>query len=225
MERGKLIVFEGSEGAGKSTQLRMLANRLSAAGIPVLPLREPGGTPVGDKIREILLDPRSEILPASEALLFMASRAELVGREVHPALKRGDIVLMDRFFLSTYAYQIAGRGLNEEEVRAANCLATNGLVPDLTIVLDFPVADGIERVSLRGSHDRIEQSAIDFHERVEHAFVESTRPEWQKLHPECGPITQVDARGTREDVFARVLSALVGAMPSRFSALTDEVLR
>jgi dTMP kinase len=202
----------------------MLASRLSAAGIPVLPLREPGGTPVGDQIRGILLDPQSDIVPASEALLFMASRAELMRREIQPALKRGDIVLMDRFFLSTYAYQVAGRGLSEEQVRAANCLATDGLVPDLTIVLDFPVADGIERVSQRGSHDRIEQSAIDFHQIVERAFVESTKPEWQKLHPECGPITQVDARGTREEVFARVVSALVSAMPSRFAALTDEVL-
>jgi dTMP kinase len=98
------------------------------------------------------------------------------------------------------------------------------LVPDLTIVLDFPVADGIERVSQRGSHDRIEQSAIEFHKRVEQAFVESTTPEWQNLHPECGPITKIDARGAREDVFARVIAALVKAMPTRFSALTDEVM-
>jgi dTMP kinase len=224
MERGKLVVFEGAEGAGKSTQLRMLADRLSAAGIPVVPLREPGGTPIGDSIRTVLLDTQSDILPATEALLFMASRAELVGREIEPALKRGDVVLMDRFFLSTYAYQIAGRGLSEQDVRSANCLATEGLVPDLTIVLDFPIADGIERVSKRGSHDRIEQSAIDFHERVERAFVESTDPEWQKMHPECGPITKVDARGTREDVFTRVVAALVNTMPSRFSALTDEVM-
>jgi dTMP kinase len=222
MERGKLVVFEGSEGAGKSTQLRMLAARLSAAGIPVVPLREPGGTPVGDAIRAILLDPRSEISAGSEALLFMASRAELVRREIQPALKRGDVVLMDRFFLSTYAYQIAGRGLNEDEVRAANCLATEGLVPDLTIMLDFPVADGIERVSQRGSHDRIEQAAFDFHERVERAFVESATPEWQKLHPECGPIIQVDGRGARDDVSDRVVAALLRVMPERFAALKEE---
>jgi dTMP kinase len=222
MERGKLVVFEGSEGAGKSTQLRMLAARLSAAGIPVVPLREPGGTPVGDAIRAILLDPRSEISAGSEALLFMASRAELVRREIQPALKRGDVVLMDRFFLSTYAYQIAGRGLNEEEVRAANCLATEGLVPDLTIMLDFPVADGIERVSQRGSHDRIEQAAFDFHQRVEQAFVESATPEWQKLHPECGPIIQVDGRGPRDDVSDRVVAALLRIMPERFAALKEE---
>lgn len=222
MERGKLVVFEGSEGAGKSTQLRMLAARLSAAGIPVVPLREPGGTPVGDAIRTILLDPRSEISAGAEALLFMASRAELVRREIQPALKRGDVVLMDRFFLSTYAYQIAGRGLSEEEVRAANCLATEGLVPDLTIMLDFPVADGIERVAQRGSHDRIEQAAFDFHQRVERAFVESATPSWQKSHPECGPILQADGRGSRDDVSNRVVSALLRVMPDRFAALKEE---
>jgi dTMP kinase len=223
MERGKLVVFEGSEGAGKSTQLRMLASRMSAAGIPVVPLREPGGTVVGDKIRDILLDPDSELSPSTEALLFMSSRAELVQREIEPALKRGDIVLMDRFFLSTYAYQIAGRGLSENDVRAANCLATGGLVPDLTLILEFPVADGIERVSQRGAHDRIEQSSIDFHQRVEQAFVEAATPEWQRMHPECGPISLVDARGTRDDVSTRVVEALLDAMPARFSALVDEV--
>jgi dTMP kinase len=223
MERGKLVVFEGSEGSGKSTQLRLLANRLSAAGIPVVPLREPGGTPVGDSIREILLDPQSEITGAAEALLFMASRAELIRREIEPALKRGDIVLMDRFFLSTYAYQIAGRGLDENYVRDANCLATHGLVPDLTILLDFPVADGIERVSQRGTHDRIEQSSIDFHERVDRAFAESATIEWQREHPEAGPIVHVDARGSRDEVAARVVAALLRGMPSRFAALKDEM--
>ena len=222
MERGKLVVFEGSEGAGKSTQLRLLAARLSAAGIPVVPLREPGGTPLGDAIRSLLLDPRSEISPATEALLFMASRAELVRREIQPALKRGDVVLMDRFFLSTFAYQIAGRGLSEEEVRAANCLATEGLVPDLTFVLDFPVADGIERVGQRGAHDRIEQSAIDFHRRVERAFAESGTAVWQKSHPECGPIVHVDGGGSRDDVSNRVVAALLRAMPERFAALKEE---
>ena len=222
MERGKLVAFEGSEGAGKSTQLRLLAARLSAAGIPVVPLREPGGTPLGDTIRSILLDPGSEISAATEALLFMASRAELVRREVQPALKRGDVVLMDRFFLSTYAYQVAGRGLSEDYVRAANCLATEGLVPDLTFVLDFPAADGIERVGQRGTHDRIEQSTADFHQRVEHAFAESATASWQKAHPECGPIVHVDGSGSRDDVSNRVAAALLRAMPDRFAALKEE---
>ena len=222
MERGKLVVFEGTEGSGKSTQLRLLSDRLGAAGIPVVPLREPGGTRVGDMVRDILLDPDGDVTPAAEALLFMASRAELVSREIQPALKRGDVVLMDRFFLSTYAYQIAGRGLAEADVRAANCLATGELVPDLTIVLDFPSADGITRAAMRGVHDRIESSGEDFHQRVERAFDEAGTKTWQDDHPECGPIVNVDGRGSREEVFARVLAALLQAMPTRFAALREE---
>ena len=223
MERGQLVVFEGSEGAGKSTQLRLLAGRLSAAGIPVVPLREPGGTPVGDSIRTILLDPASDISPAGEALLFMASRAEIVRREIQPALKRGDVVLMDRFFLSTYAYQIAGRGLSEADVRAANCLATGGLVADLTIVLDIPFADGMRRATQRGAQDRMESSGDDFHARVERAFAEATTPVWQREHPECGPVVKVDGTGSRDEVFGRVVAALVRAMPERFAALREEM--
>lgn len=222
MDRGQLVVFEGSEGAGKSTQLRLLAARLSAAGIPVVPLREPGGTPVGDSIRSILLDPESEISPPGEALLFMASRAEIVRREIQPALNRGDVVLMDRFFLSTYAYQIAGRGLAESDVRAANCLATDGLVADLTIVLDVPFADGMKRATQRGAHDRMESSGDDFHARVERAFAESSTPSWQRDHPECGPVVKVDGIGSRDEVFGRVVGALVRAMPDRFAALRED---
>jgi dTMP kinase len=224
MERGKLVVFEGTEGSGKSTQLRLLSDRLSAAGVPVVPLREPGGTPVGDMIREILLNPSGDVTPAAEALLFMGSRAELVAREIKPALKRGDVVLMDRFFLSTYAYQIAGRGLREADVRAANCLATGGIVPDLTIVLDFPSADGINRAAMRGIHDRIESSGEDFHQRVERAFAEAGNRKWQEDHPECGPIVKVDGRGSRDEVFSRVLAALLQAMPNRFEALREETI-
>lgn len=222
MERGKLVVFEGSEGAGKSTQLRLLAGRLSAAGIPVVSLREPGGTPVGDSIRSILLDPANDISAAGEALLFMSSRAEIVRREIQPALKRGDVVLMDRFFLSTYAYQIAGRGLSEADVRAANCLATDGLVADLTMILDIPFAAGMRRATQRGAHDRMESSGNDFHARVERAFAEASTPAWQREHPECGPVVKVDGTGSREEVFGRVVAALLGAMPARFGALREE---
>src|SRR5256885_5008657 len=124
MPRGKLIVLEGAEGAGKTTQIRFLAERLTRAGIQCVAVREPGGTPVGDDIREILLQPEQEITASTEALLFMASRAELVNREIVPSLQKGMVVLVDRFFLSTYAYQIFGRGLPEPEIRAANRLAT-----------------------------------------------------------------------------------------------------
>src|SRR3954468_14097744 len=145
MTRGKLVIFEGTEGAGKTTQIRLLAERLAVAGIECVAVREPGGTPVGDAIREILLQPEQEITPATEALLFMASRAELISREILPSFVEGKVVLVDRFFLSTYAYQIFGRGLPEAEIRAANRLATGGLVPDMTLLIDVPAAEGLTR--------------------------------------------------------------------------------
>ena len=147
MARGQLIVFEGAEGAGKSTQLRLLAEWLGARNRHVIAVREPGGTVVGDEIRRLLLDPASDIAPRTEALLFMASRAQLVEREVRPALDAGATVLVDRFFLSTYAYQGAGRGLPENDLRVANRLATNGLVPDCTLFLMLPVAEGLSRAA------------------------------------------------------------------------------
>jgi dTMP kinase len=219
MPRGKLIVFEGAEGAGKTTQIRLIAERLATAGVPVLAVREPGGTPVGDAIRKILLDSEHHINPAAEALLFMASRAELIAREVGPALARGDVVLLDRFFLSTYAYQIVGRGLPENEVRAANRLATGGLVPDLTLLLDVPPAEGLGRADARGKRDRMERSDDDFHDRVGNAFRRFVEPAWQRSHPECGPIELVDGTGDEATVLKRVLSALVSAFPKPFGSI------
>ena len=184
MRSGTLIVFEGSEGAGKTTQLRLLNDRLRADGFDVLQLREPGGTALGDAIRSILLDPAQTISPATEALLFMASRAELIPQQVDPALARGVVVLMDRFFLSTYAYQVYGRGLPEPEIRSANALAVGGLVPDLTIVLEITATEGMERAASRGAHDRMEQSGKEFHHRVERAVALFDGGGWQKALPE-----------------------------------------
>jgi dTMP kinase len=219
MPRGKLIVFEGAEGAGKTTQIRLIAERLATARVAVLAVREPGGTPVGDSIREILLDSEHHINPAAEALLFMASRAELIAREVVPALTRGDVVLLDRFFLSTYAYQIVGRGLPENEVRAANRLATGGLVPDLTLLLDVPPAEGLGRADARGKRDRMERSDDDFHGRVGDAFRKFVEPAWQRSHPECGPIKLIDGTGNEATVLDRVLAALISAFPQPFGSI------
>ena len=219
MARGRLIVFEGAEGAGKTTQIRILAERLATAGIPAVAVREPGGTPVGDDIREILLHPEQEITAASEALLFMASRAELVAREIRPSLRAGFVVLLDRFFLSTYAYQIVGRGLPEAEVRAANALATAGLVPDLTLLLDITAAHGLERADARGARDRMEKASDDFHARVANAFREFTDPAWQHSHPECGPIKLIDGAGDEATVNARVRSSLASTFPQPFAAI------
>jgi len=218
MPRGLLVVFEGAEGAGKSTQLRLLAEWLGARGNDVVAVREPGGTIVGDEIRRVLLDPESDIVPRAEALLFMASRAQLVEREVRPALDAGTVVLVDRFFLSTYAYQGAGRGLSEDDLRAANAIATNGLVPDLTLLLTLPVSEGLSRAMQRGEHDRMERAELAFHERVAGAFERFATPEWQRAHPECGPIVLIAGGGTEEAVSARVLETLRARWPGTFSS-------
>jgi dTMP kinase len=196
-----------------------LADRLRAAGLEVLTVREPGGTPLGNSIRTILLDTPGDVAPAAEALLFMASRAQLVRDEIDPALARGVVVIMDRFFLSTYAYQIYGRGLDETRVREANALATRGRVPDLNIVLSIPAAEGLARASGRGAHDRIERSGDEFHARVEEAFEMVAGNDWQREHPECGSIAVVDGRGSPEEVHARVVDSLARNLPQRFGML------
>ena len=217
MPRGRLVVLEGAEGVGKSTQLARLAEHLSRAGRPAVTVREPGGTPLGEAIRAWLLDPERDIGPRAEALLFTASRAQLVERVVEPALARGELVLADRFFLSTYAYQIGARGLPEDDVTAANRLATGGLAPDLTVLLFLPAAEGLARAAGRGGPDRLEGEGREFHERVERAFAAFRNPEWQRRHPECGPIVTVRADGSEEAVLSRLLAVLAERWPETFS--------
>ncbi|HEX9483018.1 MAG TPA: dTMP kinase [Gemmatimonadaceae bacterium] len=215
--RGRIIVFEGGEGSGKTTQLARLAASLDARGVRHVTLQEPGGTPLGREVRRVLLDPGSDVMPRAEALLFMASRAQLVDREIRPALVRGDVVLLDRFFLSTYAYQIAGHGLRDAEVRSANAFATGGLVPDLTILLTFPAREGLARAATRtSSHDRIEAFGEDFHARVAAAFTTFAEAAWQAAHPECGPIVAVSGEGTAQDVSERVHAVVAERWPEYF---------
>jgi len=214
--RGKLIVFEGAEGVGKTTQIRRLGETLTARAIRFLNVREPGGTAVGDAIRRVLLDPGPELSARAEALLFMASRAELVDKLVRPSLEQGMVVVADRFFLSTYAYQIAGRGLPDAEVTAANRFATGGLVPDLTILLQLPVASALARTDSRGARDRIEAADDDFHHRVTAAFERFTDPAWQRSHPEAGPVVAIDGGRSIEEVAASVSSVLEQKWPETF---------
>jgi dTMP kinase len=211
-----LIVLEGAEGVGKSTQLRRLVARLESARLRVVALREPGGTPLGDEIRRILLDAEHAPTDRAEALLFMASRAELVGRVVRPALAERAVVLLDRFFLSTYAYQVAARGLDEGEVRSANAFATGGLVPDLTLLLALPGGEGLRRAARRGAADRIEREDASFHERVAGAFASFADAGWQRAHPECGAIVAVDASGSEDEVERRIALALAERWPETF---------
>lgn len=211
---GRLIVFEGVEGAGKTTQLEWLRARLVRAGLECVSFREPGGTPLGNWIRDGVLAKDWAIDPRAEAHLFMASRAQLVATEIRPALERGALVLMDRFFLSTYAYQVGGRGLGDEEVRMANRLATGGLVPDLTLLLELSARKGLARAELRGPKDRIERAGAGFLQYVADAFSRFASPEWQAEHPEAGPVVAVDALGTPDEVERRILAVLAQRMPT-----------
>jgi dTMP kinase len=221
MARGRLVVLEGPDGAGKTTQVRRLVDWLRSRGGDVVSVREPGGTSLGDEIRRLLLDPASDIVPSAEALLYMASRAQLVTREIEPALARGAVAVIDRFFLATYAYQGAGRGLPEDDLRVANRLATNGIIPDLTILLSMSREEGLARAKARSGHDRMEQADAAFHDRVASAYESFTAPGWARAHPECGPIVLVDASGSEADVFARIVEALYSRWPESFPEKTS----
>ena len=196
MNRGKFITFEGPEGGGKTTQAKRLVERLQAAGTKVVYTREPGGTPTGEAIREILQHDKAGEAPCSETevLLFAASRAQLVRHVIIPALERGEWVVCDRFADSTTAYQGYGRGFSVEQMIAINEFAIDGAQPDLTLLLDLPVSDGFARLRQRGGKkDRIESEALDFHERVRAGYLELA-----KRWPERFRI--VNPRGALESV-------------------------
>lgn len=216
--RGRLVVFEGVEGAGKSTQVARLLAWLDdrGEGPGAVAIREPGTSPAGTAIREILLDPNIEINPRTETLLFLAARAQLVANELAALLESGVVVLCDRFFLSTYAYQGAGRGLDVDTIRQLNSFAVRGLIPDATILLDVHPSVGMNRATARGRADRIEGAGAEFHQRVYEAFRSFAQPEWQREHPECGPIVTVDADGSETEVFERLLAGLSGVLPETF---------
>jgi dTMP kinase len=164
------LVLEGGEGSGKSTQARLLGEWLTRLGVEHVVTREPGGTGVGEQIRQVLLH-GGEVPARTELLLMLAARAAFVDEVVRPALDGGAVVVADRYELSSFAYQGYGRGLPLEQVRAANAMATGGLRPDLTIILDVPPEEGSARRSRAGSgQDRIERAGADFHRSVVEAY-------------------------------------------------------
>ncbi|NHM13970.1 dTMP kinase [Xiamenia xianingshaonis] len=177
--RGAFVTLEGGEGAGKSTHARLLAAALRHAGYDVVQVREPGGTPIGEALRAILLAPESAALTsAAELFLYEAARAQIVAEVIAPALARGAAVVCDRFTDSTLAYQGAGRGLDPAFIAQANELACAGIAPDLTVVLRpapsgaAAAEEGLKRACETGEADRLEQAGLAFHERVNHAFEE-----------------------------------------------------
>ena len=200
---GALIAFEGVEGAGKSTQLELLRRALEGRGGPgteVVVTREPGGTPAGERVRALLLDPAVELHPRAEALLFAAARAELVEAVIRPALERGAVVLCDRYLDSSLAYQGGARGLGRGPVTEVNRFATGGLVPDLVVLLDLDPASGLRRRA--GELDRIEAQDLAFHRRVRQAFCDLAAAD-------PGRFAVIDAAAPVQEVAARVQAAVL----------------
>lgn len=186
--KGKLITFEGPEGGGKSTHARALAERLRSRGIAVVLTREPGGTPTGEAIREILQHDRAgePLCDRAEVLLFNASRAQLVHRVIQPALARGAWVLCDRFVDSTLAYQGHARGIDLETLERLNAFATHAQIPDLTLLLDIDVERGFRRVRERNRvgklpKDRIENESLAFHRRIRDGYLALCRAEPERV--------------------------------------------
>jgi dTMP kinase len=207
---GRFVVLEGIDGVGKTTQVALLAAWLDALGVPHSVVREPGGTPVGEAIREVVLGrPELDVSPESELLLILAARAAVVRDVIRPALEAGRVVVADRFALSTLAYQVHGRGLEEEDVRRAIDLATGGLVPDLYLVLDVALDEAMART--RGSRerpDRIEGEGEGFRRTVREAYLALADSE--------PGVEVLSAHGTPEEVHGRIRDLLQARFPQSF---------
>lgn len=204
--RGIFITLEGADGCGKSTQAALLADRVEAAGREVVRLREPGGTPISEKIRALVLDPANgEMCPECELLLFEAARAQLVRQVIEPALARGAVVVCDRFYDSTYAYQAAGRALEQQTIRSGNALGSCGVDPDRTLVLDMETDTALARATRDGA-DRMEAEGVAFQRRVREGYLRLVAEEPERVR-------RVDAGGSVEDVSARLDAALADLLP------------
>jgi dTMP kinase len=208
------ITFEGPEGSGKTTQIECLREYLEEKGYSVLATREPGGTSIGDKIRVILLDPRNtDMLPASEALLFSAARAQIVNQVIRPHLARGGIVLCDRYADSTLAYQGYGHGLDLDTLHTITALATEGLKPDLTVYLDIDVEEGLRRKlaahkANNSEWNRIDRQEMAFHRRVREGYLQMAvgEPDRWLVIDATQPLETVQA-----SIRARVEAKLLGS--------------
>lgn len=208
MMPGIFITIEGGEGAGKSTVMRRVAAWLEARGHRVVSTREPGGTELAEKLRAILLDRNTVGLAGqAELLLMFAARAQHLAELIRPALKRGDTVLCDRFTDATWAYQGGGRGLPREDIATLERLVHGDLKPVLTLLLDLPVEQGLQRAARRGAADRFEKEPAEFLERVRAAYLERAAAAPERF-------VRVDAGGSVEAVWAQVERALQERFPA-----------
>ena len=214
MPRLPFITFEGSEGSGKSTQVQRLAARLERSGVPYLVTREPGGTPIGETIRELLqfAPHNSAMTPETELLLFEASRSQLVRETIKPALERGLCVIADRFFDSTTVYQGAARKLDREMVQRLNAFAVGDCVPDITFVLDVDAATAALRMQKPRKADRMEQQPAEFYERVREAYHELAAHEPKR-------VVLIDGSRDADQIENQIWETL----SSRFPALTTNL--
>ena len=205
MMKGIFITFEGIDGCGKSTQCEMLKNHLEANGKDFLFVREPGGTVIGERIREILLDKKnSQMTARTELLLFEAARAQITDEVIKPALEEGKIVLCDRFFDSSSAYQGMARGMGMDFVGSLNMAATGGLKPDITFFFDITAEEALARRGKRGeASDRIELAGLKFQEDVRKGYLELAKSS-------DGRIVTIDATNGIDEIFAQILKMLEG---------------
>ena len=203
---GRFITVEGTEGVGKSSNLAFIEHYLRDAGKDVIRTREPGGTPLGEKIRELLLDARqTHMCDDTELLLMFAARAQHLHEVIRPALAAGKWVVCDRFTDATYAYQGGGRGIPAERIAVLEDWVQGELRPDHTILLDMPVDDGLSRAGARSQPDRFEQEQQAFFERVRNAYLERARQEPDRFHV-------IDAAPALEQVQAQIAEALDGIL-------------
>ena len=201
--RGLFITFEGTDGAGKTTQIQRLSTELRQTGYDICLTREPGGTPISEQIRDMLLNPdHGEMAATTELLLYAASRAQHVSEIIKPALESGKIVISSRFADAMVVYQGYGRGLDLERINRLNRIATDGVTPDVTFVLDLPVEIGLQRVQKsRGGLDRLEREKIDFHQRLRDGYRALAEQDPQRLK-------LVDAQASPEHVYAQIQGAV-----------------
>lgn len=209
---GAFITFEGIDGCGKSTQLRLLASELRMRGLEVISTREPGGTPLGKRLRTVLLDPQIEVDPLAELLLFAADRAQHVRKLLRPAIESGSIVLSDRYADATAAYQGAGRNFTPEMIATVIGIATGGLKPDMTLIFDLPVAECLARTVRRtdgeNQTDRLDAEDAAFHTRVRDAYLQLAKSEPARVRV-------INASGSINETHAHVLDVVTSFLESR----------